>query len=371
MIYINNQIDKDLINLKRLDPMIESINSNYKINKNKNGFEKMWLPLFIFYPLKQLIGLFTLGKSGIKASKSIMVSSGVTSLGALIAIAFSQFPGLVQWENKLIEISENITWLQLGLSILGVWYLLCIILTFLQMPNWKNKDLFHIDAYRRFRPNEYDIVEPFLGETFKIEAIQQYIQRNSKEDSINEITKLSDAMVNRLQALLEKREESLTQYGNTITFLNDIVIKLGENMYHIAEGTFNPEHLYILDAHFCVYEVQYDKFNLVTQLYPRKTFPSSFDLGDQRYQNEPYVKCYFAEEPIFKDEESITYQIVLPKIDKQWIISYYPKPDDELTMQLLLGNGILDADESPETLITINLLVLLAAQCRILNEQTV
>ena len=64
---VNISIDENLVKLKKsLDPMLVATNENYKKVKTKNGFEKMWMPLFFFYPFKQLVSLVTLGKLGMK-----------------------------------------------------------------------------------------------------------------------------------------------------------------------------------------------------------------------------------------------------------------------------------------------------------------
>ena len=53
---LNISIDENLVKLKKsLDPLLEATNENYRKVKTKNGFEKVWRPLFVFYHFKQLV----------------------------------------------------------------------------------------------------------------------------------------------------------------------------------------------------------------------------------------------------------------------------------------------------------------------------
>lgn len=360
---MNNTIDQNLVKLKqRLDPMLEETNANYKKVKNKNGFEKMWLPLFVFYPIKQIISLATFGYKGMKVSKT----QGITGVIALLSTVL---PTATGWIDNWGNFFNNFSWWQISLIAFGLWYLITIIYTFLQMPNWKNKDLFHIDAYRLFRPNEYEIVEPFLGTNFTIESIKDFMLRNSNERAIQEIKNLSDAEVSALEDELEQQDELILTYEENLIFLNDILIKLNENIQYIADGTLKPQHLYIINSNFCVYEVKGDKFTLITKEYPRKDFRESFDVQDSDSINEPFVKCYLQEGVFYEGNDSYSYKIYLPKLKVYWIITYYPKLDDDSTLQALLEDSILKVEEG-SLLKTANLLVLLESHCKILSEGT-
>ncbi|WP_430476947.1 hypothetical protein [Bacillus cereus] len=356
---MNNTIDEKLIALKgRLDPMLEAVNSNFKKVKTKNGFERMWLPLFIFFPASQLLSLITLGKYGIKVSKM----QGITT--AII--------GIVPIASAYIEATEKYikgySVFQIVLFILLVWYAFTLIFTFLQMPNWKNENLFHIDAYRIFRPNEYKIVEPFLGTNFSIESINNFMLRNSNERAIREIKELSEAEVAQLSQELDDAEESLYDYEQNLIFLNKILIRLNDNITYIANEELDFEHLYIIDAPYCIYEVQYGEFHLISKEYPRTKFPQRFDIKKGECLDEPFAKCYFSKDDIttHEDDNSISYKIYLEdESDIIWIITFYPKLEDEHSLQALLEDSILKENE---LLQTANLRNLLESHCKIIYQ---
>jgi len=359
---LNNNIDENLVKLKqRLDPMLEETNANYKIVKNKSRFEKMWLPLFIYYPFKQLLSLITLGKYGMKISKTQGIAGIVALLGGII-------PSATGWIDRWTNYLSSYSLLQICLIAFGLWYLITIVYTFLQMPNWRNKDLFHIDAYRVFRPNEYAIVEPFLGTNFTIESIKDFILRNSNERAIKEIRDLSDTEISLLEDELEQQDRLINIYEQNLIFLNDILIKLNENIQFIADGTLSPQHLYIINSKFCVYEVRDEEFRLITKEFPRRNFIASFNCKEPGLKSEPYVICYSQDTDFYQGEDSYSYKIYLPKQDVHWIITYYPELDDEQTLQALLEDSILKVEDS-NLLKTANLLVLLESHCKILSEQ--
>lgn len=359
---MNNYIDENLLKLKKnLDPMLEATNENYRKVKTKNGFEKMWIPLFFFYPFLQLLSLFTLGKLGMKVSKT----QGTTGVVAIVAGILPSATGWMGWWDEFLN--QYNLW-QIGFTALGLWYIITLIYTFLQMPNWRNNDLFHIDAYRLFRPNEYKIVEPFLGTNFTIESIKDFILRNSNERAIKEIKELSEAEVSALEDELEQVDQLIYTYEQNLIFLNDILIKLNENIKYIADGTLNPQHLYIVNSNFCAYKVDNNQFKLITKEFPRQDFVNSFEGDDDQFKQEPYVKCYFQDGHFYQGEDSYSYKIHLPESDLFWIITYYPKLDDEQTLQALLEDSILKVGDD-NLLKTANLLSLLESHCKILNER--
>ena len=358
---MNNAIDENLVKLKqRLDPMLEETNANYKKVKNKNGFEKMWLPLFVFYPFKQIVSLITFGHKGMKVSKTQGITGAVAVLSTVVPFA-------TDWIDSWTNILKSFSWWQISLAVFSLWYLVTIIYTFLQMPNWKNKDLFHIDAYRLFRPNEYAIVEPFLGMNFTIESIKDFMLRNSNERAIQEIMKLSEVEVSALEDELEQQDALIFKYEENLIFLNDILIKLNENIQFIADGSLKPHHLYIMNSNFCAYQVKDDQFTLITKEYPRRDFKEAFHVNDTDTMNEPFVKCYLQESVFYEDNESYSYKIYLPNLEIYWIITYYPELDDDSTLQALLQDSILKVEEG-SILKTANLLVLLESHCKILSE---
>ena len=359
---MNISIDENLVKLKKsLDPMLEATNENYRKVKTKNGFEKMWMPLFVFYPFKQLVSLVTFGKLGMKVSKT----QGFTGIVAIVAGTLPAITGWLDWWKDFLN--QFSMW-QIGFSALGLWYIITVIYTFLQMPNWRNKELFHIDAYRLFRPNEYEIVEPFLGTNFTIESIKDFMLRNSNERAIIEIKELSEAEVSALEDDLEQADKLIYTYEQNLIFLNDILIKLNENIQYIADGSLNPQHLYIINSNFCVYEVKDDQFKLITKEFPRQDFEDLFDGNDPSFQQEPYVRCYFQDGHFYQGEDSYSYKVNLPKLDIHWVITYYPKLDDEQTLQALLEDSILKVGDG-NLLKTANLLSLLESHCKILNER--
>ena len=284
---MNISIDENLVKLKKsLDPMLVATNENYRKVKTKNGFEKMWMPLFVFYPFKQLVSLVTFGKLGMKVSKT----QGLTGIVAIVAGTLPAITGWLDWWKDFLN--QFSMW-QIGFSALGLWYIITVIYTFLQMPNWRNKELFHIDAYRLFRPNEYEIVEPFLGTNFTIESIKDFMLRNSNERAIIEIKELSEAEVSALEDDLEQADKLIYTYEQNLIFLNDILIKLNENIQYIADGSLNPQHLYIINSNFCVYEVKDDQFKLITKEFPRQDFEDLFDGNDPQVPTGTLCKMLF------------------------------------------------------------------------------
>ncbi|PFP10142.1 hypothetical protein COJ92_27630 [Priestia megaterium] len=355
---MNNTIDENLTVLKsRLDPMLEAANSNYKKVKNKNGFEKMWLPLFFIYPFKQLVSLFTFGKFGMKVSKV----QGITT--SIIAIA----PFASNFIAATEQYIQQFTKIELCSFALGLWYLFTVIYTFLQMPNWKNEDLFHIDAYRIFRANEYKIVEPFLGTNFSIESINNFMLRNSNERAIREIKELSESEVSRLEAELDQVDAELYDYEQNLIFLNNILIHLNDNITHISNLNLGFEHLYIMNAPYCVYEVKDDIFDLKYKEVPRRRFPTGFAAQAPEFSEEIFVKCYLGDKDYYDSNDAYAYKIFLDKLDVYWIITFYPSKDDEYTLQALLQDSIIK--EENELLRTANLRDLLEAHCKIISEK--
>ncbi|MBP0726620.1 hypothetical protein J5Y03_15770 [Bacillus sp. RG28] len=162
---MESNFDESVVELQKgLDPLLSAANTNYKTVKTKNGFERMWIPLFLFYPFKQLLSLITIGQYGMKVSK-LQVGAGITGLVATIT---KFIPISESWFKWGYDFYHHHTIWQFLLYGLMIWYVVTVIYTFFQMTNWKNEDLFHIDAYRVFRANEYAIVQPFLGRTFSI-----------------------------------------------------------------------------------------------------------------------------------------------------------------------------------------------------------
>ena len=70
----------------------------------------------------------------------------------------------------------------------------------------------------------------------------------------------------------------------------------------------------------------------------------------------------------YQGEDSYSYKVNLPKLDIHWVITYYPKLDDEQTLQALLEDSILKVGDG-NLLKTANLFSLLESHCKILNER--
>ncbi|MFF2875034.1 hypothetical protein ACFVR2_01800 [Gottfriedia sp. NPDC057991] len=362
---MESNFDESVVELQKvLDPLISAANSNYKTVKKKNGFERMWIPLFLFYPFKQLVSLITIGQYGMKVSK-LQVGAGITGLVATIT-KFLPIPE--SWFKWGYDFYHQHSFWQLIIYGLIIWYIVTVIYTFLQMPNWKNEDLFHIDAYRVFRPNEYAIVQPFLGTTFSIESLNNFMLRNSGERAIREIKDMTVEEVNRLQDIVEDMNFTIESYEQNILFLNKILIHLDENIEFIANGTLDYQHLYIMESPFCIYKVKDGQFSLLHKEYPRRSFKDEFNCKDSHMVNEPYVRCYFqTDELILQTDDSYSYKIYIESKDEYWIITFFVNLQDEVTLQEFLENSILLGQS--EILQTADIHRILKSHSKIISEK--
>ncbi|USK62181.1 hypothetical protein [Peribacillus asahii] len=359
---MNNTIDENLIKLRNnLDPMLEATNNNYKKVKTKSGHERMWLPLFIWYPFKQIVSLVTFGKHGMKVS-GFQRGTGIVS--AIVAI----LPFAGGWISQLHDFFGNIPKLYLWLGIVILWYVATVIYTFLQMPDWKNKDLFHIDAYRIFRPNEYQIVEPFLGgSTFTIESINNFMLRNSNERAIQEIKNISLAETTYLQKELDEANSELEEYESNLLLLNDVLLNVIENFEYVSRKTLGLQHLYLLNAHYSVYEVDGDTFELLYKEFPRTDFPQTFDGREHEFQAEPFVQCYYHEQVMVEFKGTYSYKFFLEELNVYWIITLYPPLEQDQALQAVLEGSILK-EEDGTILNTLDLYNLLESHCKIISQ---
>ncbi|GAB6550020.1 hypothetical protein bcgnr5378_37760 [Bacillus cereus] len=343
---MDNSIDEKLISLKNnLDPMLLAVNSNYKKVKTKNGFERMWLPLLMFYPMKQLVSLVTFGKYGMKVSKV----QGITA--SIIAAA----PFLSGFITSLEKIVADLSYFQIGISAFVVWYLFTVLYTFLQMPNWKNEELFHIDAYRLFRPNEYKLIEPFLGTNFSIESINNYLIRNSSERAILEIKEQGREEVSQLIDQLEDLDSALTDCEQRLIFTNEIIFNLIENLALITDDNITCEHLYLIRSPFVIYSVTNGQFLLEHKEYPRHTFPTSFNITEGLHTQEPFVECYQSNKLVHKGSNSYSFKTTLDE-NICWIITYFPTEEDAFALHGIFENEIVDEGNTLNSITFINML---------------
>lgn len=358
---LDNSIDEKLEVLKKtFDPLLRATDANYKKVKAKNGFEKMWLPLFIFYPFKQLVSLVSFGKYGMKVTKLQGITTGI------IAAA----PFLSNFITSIERTVAQLSTFQLGMMAFGAWYIFTVIYTFLQMPNWKNKDLFHIDAYRIFRPNEYALVEQLLGTNFSIESIITYLSRYGGNQSIIDLLKeeSTKALENKDKKILE-RDKRLYMYEEHIVFLNELLVKLNENISFIANDSLSFDHLYLIKSPYCLYRVVDGDFELKQKEFPRVQFTKNFSINNHLFQEEPFVKCYLQEDPVFIDANSISYKILLED-GSTWIITYYPSLSDLSTLEALSEDSIVKHTEMLNTNIESTLRTLLESHFKILSKKS-
>ncbi|SDO57235.1 hypothetical protein SAMN04487897_11715 [Paenibacillus sp. yr247] len=348
-----NNIDADLIKLKEaLDPMLNATSKNYR----KVGNERMYVPLFFYYPLDQLLTIITFGKYGMHFTK-------------IQAFAFPLLVG-TPYLSTFDSIKSRVghyEWWQLMIGGLFLWYIFTIIYSFLQMPNWKNEELFHIDAFRRWRPNEFALVDPFLDKNFSIESINSWMLRNSNERAIQEIIKKSDETIAKFADQLDGADEQIEEYEANLEMINDILVRLNDNFVHTGNQKLSYEHLYIINADYCVYEIENDIFTLKYQHYPRKMFESGFQANDSRFESENFVKCFkLGDACYYENEDAFSYKVIISE-GVHWIVTYYPASGDNNALSAFLENCIIGNSKVP--LKTANMYNLIESHCKIIAKR--
>ncbi|AXF55256.1 hypothetical protein [Salicibibacter kimchii] len=350
-------LDHKMYHLKEhLSPLIETSKSNYRVVKNKRGMERMWLPLLVYYPLKQLLNLVILGKSRIKVTPVI---NTITILLAFLAAV----PAL----SSVLPIQDYITdTMTYWVVILLGWYLLTVGYTLVQMTNWKNDYFFHIDAYRRIRSNEYNIIEPFLDDESSLSSTIDYMMRNSGDKAVKAIYQEVTKRTDELQDEKDRYVKLLEGNESNVVMLSDFVKNLSENFSLIEVKKLDFEHLYLLNFHYTVFRIDKngEELHLLYQYYPRGDIPNRVYVTDENSIARQQFNSIHSG-GIYESEIGISYCVFIHASNERWIVTFYKgskEKDGELN---ILRQG--DTIEGQALLSELNFHQVIEAHCNLIK----
>ncbi|QQK76514.1 hypothetical protein HUG15_13695 [Salicibibacter cibarius] len=350
-------LDHKMYHLKEhLSPLIEASKRNYRVVKNKRGMERMWLPLLLYHPLKQLWNLVILGKSRIKVTPVINI---ITILLALLATV-PALPTVLAIQGYITDTTTY--WL----VILLVWYLLTVGYTLVQMTNWKNDYFFHIDAYRRIRSNEYNIIEPFLDDGLSLSSTIDYMMRNSGDKAVKAIYQEVTKRTDEIQDEKDKYVKLLESNESNVVMLSDFVKNLSENFSLIEAKKLDFEHLYLLNFHYTIFHLDKngEELHLLYQYYPRGDIPNKVYVTDANSIASQQFNTIHSD-GIYESDIGVSFRVNIHSSSESWIVTFYKGSKEKDSELNILRHG--DIIEGQALLSELNFHQVIEAHCNLIE----
>lgn len=297
-----------------IDPPVEVF-----INSRKTYGTNSCIPVLLLKPLTQIPEAWeTISKS--KAIVATLIPIAVT--------AGSGFLGnlITKWETAKKYLTLSIGPKQIDLTdfpitvsaaVIGflAWYFIqCRAFYTKKMVDITDKENFHVDAYRRQRPKEYEMFNGFVDESFSYSILKDFVSQvlAHGSDSSETIQKVLDAFMNQerqayhneletsrkefdqLQAgfnifIEESRElleESIRNHNKTLTstiYLTDLLKTAATSIFRMHKGMFNFDDLQVVSG-FTLYELR------DMDLYKIADHGTTGSSPDRIYVNDPQFK---------------------------------------------------------------------------------
>lgn len=325
--------------LHNFAPKMDKVLAIFRTGSTRENIKSNWLNGLFLRMLKEVRTCFKpISKiDGMKVTNL----TGLSVVGGLIASITSWFLAL------------HLGWVVfIGLASF-VLILLCL------MPYYKNKMLdiyhpfFHIPAYKKFRPNEYELLNhSVMDKHFSYTDLANYVNRVStkqnEESNVVEIitTQLNEQkdeykkrikeqvdrekeIVKEYRDEIEKLNDDLDEYETVISYLVEFIQEIYVIMRRISSGMFHFSDLKMISG-FTIYQMKDNELARIADEGTTGQTPKYIDLN--QINHNPWVQTIIDAAKGKKElelrnnqpkegYESVSFKFYLGESKKMWIFS--------------------------------------------------